>query len=135
MKMPYALPLLGLAAGCMTEAPPTEMSAAAQMKITDALAGRVQAGPPQNCVSQRNLRGNRSAGEGAIVFRTVGSDLIYVNRPRAGCPEIRSGRAIRVRTTTSQLCSGDIVEVFDPLQNFGFGGCALGEFTPYRRPK
>jgi hypothetical protein len=134
MKTLLALPLIALTAGCMAERP-VEMSAAAQSQLVEELQGRVQAGPPQSCVSSRTLGGNRSAGEGAIIFRTQGNDLVYVNRPPAGCPEIGRGRAIRVRTTTTQLCAGDIVEVFDPVQNFGFGGCGLGEFTPYRRPR
>lgn len=134
MKTLLALPLIALTAGCMAERP-MEMSVGEQNELAEALRGRVQAGPPQSCVSSRTLRGNDSVGEGAIIFRTTGSDLVYVNRPPAGCPEIRQGRAIRVRTTTTQLCSGDIVEVFDPVQNFGFGACGLGEFTPYRRPR
>ncbi len=134
MKTLLALPLIALTAGCMTERP-MEMSAAAESQLTEELQGRVQAGPPQSCVSSRTLGGNQSVGEGAIIFRTMGSDLIYVNRPPGGCPEIGPGRAIRVRTTTTQLCTGDIVEVFDPVQNFGFGACGLGEFTPYRRPR
>jgi hypothetical protein len=32
----------------------------------------------------------------------------------------------------SQLCRGDIVTVFDPISGVEFGGCSLGEFTPYR---
>ena len=134
MKTLLALPLIALTVGCMAERP-MEMSVAAQSQLTEELQGRVQSGPPQNCVSSRTLGGNRSVGEGAIIFRTLGSDLIYVNRPPAGCPEIGSGRAIRVRTTTTQLCAGDIAEVFDPVQGFSYGGCGLGEFTPYRRPR
>jgi hypothetical protein len=86
-----------------------------------------------NCVPSRDLRGNRSAGEGAIIFEGQSRNIVYVNRPRAGCPEIRSGLALKTRTTSTQLCSGDIVEVFDPVTGFSHGGCSLGEFTPYRR--
>ena len=134
MKTLLALPLVSLTLGCMAERP-MEMSAAAQTQLAEELQGRVQAGPPQSCVSTRTLGGNRSVGEGAIIFRTTGSDLVYVNRPPAGCPEIGIGRAIRVRTTTTRLCAGDIAEIFDPIQNIGYGGCGLGEFTPYRRPR
>jgi hypothetical protein len=67
MKMLVSLPLALLAAGCTAEREPVEMSAAAQSRLAAELNGRV-AGPPQSCVSQRGLRGNRSAGEGAIIF-------------------------------------------------------------------
>ena len=134
MKTLLALPLMALTAGCMAERP-MEMSAAAQSQLTEELQGRVQAGLPQSCVQSRSLGGNRSVGEGAIIFRTMGSDLVYVNRPPGGCPEIGIGRAISVRTPSTRLCAGDIAEVFDPVQGVGFGACGLGEFTPYRRPR
>jgi hypothetical protein len=85
------------------------------------------------CVSSRDLAGNRSAGEGAIIFSGRSRNMIYVNRPVAGCPEIRPGLALKTRSPSTQLCAGDIVEVFDPVTGFGFGSCGLGEFTPYRR--
>ena len=133
MKKILTLSLVALTAGCMSERP-MEMSAEAQSELASQLGDRV-AGPPQTCVSQRHLRGNRSVGEGAIIFRTLSSDLIYVNRPPSGCPEIRQGRALKTRTTGTQLCAGDIVQVFDPVTNIDSGGCALGDFTPYRRAR
>ena len=138
MKKIIALALAALTVGCMSERPmdPGRRSLAdGPASLAEALNGRVQAGPPQNCVSQRLLRGNRSVGEEAIIFQTTGSNLVYVNRPPGGCPEVRPGRAIRTRTTTTQLCRGDIVEVFDPLNGFSSGACGLGDFTPYRRSR
>ncbi len=130
MKKIMALSLLPLA-GCMAE-PPMELSAEAQTELAAVTEGR-EAGPPRSCVPQRDLAGNRSVGDAAIVFQTRSRNLVYVNRPAAGCPEIRSGYALRTRTTINQLCSGDIVEVFDPVSGFSRGSCGLGEFTPYRR--
>jgi hypothetical protein len=109
-----------------------EMSAQAQTELAEAIQGR-SAGAPQSCVQMRDLRGNRSAGEGAIIFDSPSRNLIYVNRPAAGCPELRMGRALKTRTTTTQLCRGDIVDVFDPATGFSSGSCGLGDFTPYRR--
>jgi hypothetical protein len=134
MKKIMTLSLVGLTAGCMAEGP-MEMSPDAQSQLSAELAGRVQAGPPQSCVSQRNLGGNRSVGEEAIIFGDRSSRLLYVNRPAAGCPELNSGRALKTRTTTNQLCSGDIVDVFDPVTGISYGSCGLGEFTPYRRTR
>jgi hypothetical protein len=131
MKKIVALSLLPLMAGCM-EQRPMEMSARAQTELAAALEGRT-AEAPRNCVSSRDLRGNRSAGEGAILFDGASRNMIYVNRPAAGCPELRMGYALKTRTPSTQLCSGDIVEVFDPTTGFSSGSCALGEFTPYRR--
>lgn len=130
MKAWLALPLmLGLAA-CMPAAP-VELSAEEASELRMAIGNRAP-GRPVSCVSQRELRGNRSVGEGAIIFETIGND-IYVNRPAAGCPEIRLGRTLVTRTTGSQLCRGDIADVVDLVSNTSFGGCALGDFIPYRR--
>jgi hypothetical protein len=131
MKKIVALSLLPLMAGCM-EQRPMEMSARAQTELAAALEGR-SAGAPQSCVPSRDLRGNRSAGEGAIIFDSPSRNLIYVNRPAGGCPELRMGDALKTRTTSTRLCAGDIVQVFDPVTGFSSGSCGLGDFTPYRR--
>ncbi len=96
------------------------------------LRGRV-AGPPQDCVNEPDLGGNKSYGRGVIVFGDPTGEVIYVNRPPAGCPELTSGRALMTQTTKAQLCRGDIVTVFDPVTRMEFGGCSLGAFTPYRK--
>ena len=123
-----------LAAGACTPADPVATAQrieAGEMQLAEATRGRT-AGEPVSCVNQRTLRGNRSAGEGAIIFDGPGNTL-YVNRPPAGCPELNPGRALRTRTTSTQLCRGDIATVFDPVSGIEYGSCGLGDFTPYRR--
>ena len=119
-----------LVAGCTAEPPaaPSESDAAS---LAAALEGRT-AGQPISCVSQQTLRGNRSIGEGAILFDGPGG-TIYVNRPPAGCPRIDSGRTLVTRTTTGQLCRGDIVNVVDAPSGTEYGSCGLGDFVPYSR--
>jgi hypothetical protein len=56
-----------------------------------------------------------------------------VNRPPGGCPELKFSRALITRTTSNQLCRGDIATVFDTVSGIQFGSCGLGDFTPYRR--
>lgn len=133
MKKIVAISLATLAAAACAPAAPVEMTEAAQSQLADELRGR-SAGPSVSCVNQRNLRGNRSVGEGVIIFESS-SNLLYVNRPPAGCPELDSGRALLTRTSGTQLCRGDIATVFDPASGIHYGSCGLGEFTPYRRPR
>jgi hypothetical protein len=130
MKKLLAISLASLVAGCMP-AEPVELGAAEQSELSAVLANR-SAGATVNCVSQRDLRNNRSVGENVILFDGPGN-VIYVNRPPAGCPELTPSRALVTRTTSTQLCRGDIATVIDPVNGFGYGGCALGDFTPYRR--
>lgn len=128
MRSVMIVPILALAAAC-TAQPPAELSAEAQSELNVELAGRT-AGAPQMCVRQFDLTGNRTVG-GALVFGTRGRDVVYVNQ--ADCPKLDSSRALKTRTPTGQLCSGDIVEVFDPVAGFSYGRCGLQAFTPYRR--
>lgn len=130
MKKYLALPLIALAAGCVP-AEPVELSAAEQGELSAALAGRV-AGPAVSCVNLRDIRGNRSVGEGAILFEGVG-DTVYLNRPPAGCPDLHETRTLITRTPTGRICSGDIATVSDLASGIQFGSCGLGDFTPYRR--
>ena len=126
-----ALPLLaGLVAGCMAQEP-VELSPAAQTRLAQELEGRT-AGPSQACVPQQTLRGNRSIGDGVMLFDGPG-EIVYVNRPAGGCPSLEFGRALVTRSISSQLCRGDIVTVVDPTTGTEYGGCGLGDFVPYRR--
>lgn len=102
-------------------------------RLAKALEGRVP-GDPVNCVATRDLRGNEGFGTDIIVFkgRRSSSD-VYVNRPPAGCGNFDRSTALIVRTTTTRLCKGDIVQLYDPSLGNQYGGCGLGEFVPYRK--
>jgi hypothetical protein len=133
MKQIIVMAALLSAAGCAASAEQgAEMRADSEAKLGAELRDYAQAGEPVSCVNLRNLGGNRSAGEGAIIFGG-NAPRVYVNRPPAGCPALNSGRALQVRTSASQLCRGEIVTVFDPLNGIQFGSCGLGDFTPYER--
>jgi hypothetical protein len=133
MKYLILLASACLAAGCTTDTDERlDMAANDEATLAAQLRGFEPDGPPVNCVNSRDLRGNRSAGETAIVF-TGGGGRLWVNRPAAGCPDLRSSRALRTRTPSTRLCRGDIATVFDPVSRFEYGGCGLGDFEPYRR--
>jgi hypothetical protein len=133
MKYLILLASACLAAGCTTDTDErVDMAANDEATLAAQLRGFEPDGPPVNCVASRDLRGNRSAGESAIVFTGAGGRL-WVNRPSAGCPDLRSSRALRTRTPSTRLCRGDIATVFDPVSRFEYGGCGLGDFEPYRR--
>ena len=122
-----------LAAGCTTDTDErVDMRADDEASLAFQLRGLEPDGPPVQCVNTRDLKGNRSAGETAIVFSGVGGRK-WVNRPPAGCPSLGSSRALRTSTPGSRLCRGDIATVFDPVARIEFGGCGLGDFEPYRR--
>jgi hypothetical protein len=131
MKKFLVLPLAAFAAACVP-AEPVELSADEQGELAEALRGRT-AEATVACIDQRTAGGNRSIGEGVILFGDRGDSVIHVNRPAAGCPVADDSRALVVRTTSTRLCRGDIVSVVDMQSGFSHGSCALGDFTPYRR--
>ena len=133
MKKALILLLVGIGAAGMAANKSGTRSERAQARLARALEGRV-AGPPISCVYQRDLRGNSSYGDDVILFEGIGG-VLYVNRPAGGCPGLDTGRALVVRTTTSRLCRGDIATVLDPVSGTEFGGCGLGDFEPWRRPR
>jgi hypothetical protein len=100
-------------------------------ELAKILAGRAQ-GAPVSCVNSRLLEGNKGYGD-SILFHTKNSRLVYLNQTD-GCPAQRPSSAMRIRTTSTQFCRGDIVTFFDPSSGIEFGGCGLGDFTPYRKP-
>ena len=132
--------ILLLASACLAASCTTDTGERADMRASDEadlaaqLSGLEPAGPPVQCVDTRDLRGNRSAGETAIVFSGPGGRK-WVNRPAAGCPDLNFGRALKTRTISTRLCRGDIAVVFDPVSRIDYGGCGLGDFEPYRRVK
>ena len=125
---------LALLAGCaMNDPAETRMAESDRASLAAALEGYEQAGPAVSCVNQRDLQGNRSAGEGAIVFQGRTNGMLWVNRPAGGCPSLNWGRTLVTRTPSTQLCRGDIANVVDLGSGGQYGGCGLGDFTPYRR--
>lgn len=130
MKAALTLLIAGLAAGCTMESEPIERTAAARSAIAEATEGRV-AGEPVSCINQVGLRGTRTVA-GAIIFEGPGG-VVYVNEGNGGCSALAHGRAIRTSNPSGRLCRGDIVTAFEPVSGMEFGGCAMGDFVPYRR--
>ena len=138
MKYIVMLSAALLVAGCIHRGQ-TEATAGAKSQDQDAesrraaaLTGRT-AGTPQDCIGEFDLGSQETYGRHAILFTSRNDDVVYVNRPPAGCPGLSYGQGIKVRTPMSRLCRGDVVTVFDPVSKMDIGGCGLGPFTPYRR--
>ena len=125
------LPLAALAACAMADDETVETSVAADAALGEAIAGR-SAGSPVSCVRQQDLRNSRAVGDRAILFDGPGG-TVYLNRTRSPCPRIQPWHALRHQSTRTGLCSGDLIQVFDSQTGVEYGGCSLGEFTPYRR--
>ncbi len=127
-----------LAAGCAHQTRPASgvppQSVAGDPALTKALAGRV-AGAPQECVTLPTLANHKVYGTSAIAFEGVADDVVYVTRTQGPCAALLAGRAITIRGNLTRLCRGDTVISIDPDTGVEYGGCIVGPFVPYRRPR
>jgi hypothetical protein len=103
-----------------------------EVRLARALEGRV-AGKPVDCIQLRSIRSSRIIDDTAILYDTGGT--LYVNRPRAGRESLDQWDTLVTRTHSSQLCSIDVVHLYDTGSRMQTGSVFLGEFVPYRKPR
>jgi hypothetical protein len=114
---------------------PTVASAASlppEARLARMLDGRV-AGKPVSCINQRDIRSAEIIDDTAIVYRVGGK--LYVNRPRSGASWLDRDDILVTRTSSSQLCRIDAVNLIDRGSRFPSGFVSLGDFVPYSRIK
>lgn len=101
-------------------------------QLAKLLEGRV-AGEPQDCLPLTSLGSSQVIDKTAIVYRS-GSTL-WVNRPDGGANSLDDDDILVLKTTGSQLCSIDTIELRDRSSHMYSGFVSLGKFVPYRRAK
>jgi hypothetical protein len=95
------------------------------------------AGAPIECLSLDQIVSRRPSGERSILFETTGGRA-YRNDLPEQCPGLEHAgpsHIVEVEATGGQLCRGDRVRVYDPIEarNIGSGAfpqCRLGDFAP-----
>ena len=121
-------------AAAVLAAIPATASAREKLAPEDQLAklleGRI-AGEPQNCITLSMARSSQVIDKTAIVYR-VGSTL-WVNRPDGGASSLDDDDVLVLKTSGSQLCSIDTLELHDRASHMYNGFVSLGEFVPYRK--
>lgn len=108
-------------------------SAVAKDKKPDNL---VAVGDPVDCISLATIRSSHVRDDRTIDFETTGRK-VYRNTLPYSCPGLGFEERFAFKTSTSQLCSVDIITV---LQSFGGGlshgaSCGLGKFQPMQKAK
>ena len=111
--------------------PAAAASLTPDQQIAKELDGRV-AGKPTNCIYQYDIRDSRIIERTAIIYE-MRDGTLYLNRPANGADFLRRDLALVTDTHTDQLCSVDIVRLYDPVTRFESGSLGLGPFVPYRR--
>ena len=103
-----------------------------EQRLARAIEGRV-AGEPVNCLNLRNIRSSQIIDRTAIIYDVGGT--LYVNRPRSGAESLDQWDVLVTRPFGSQLCSIDVVQLYDTASRIQTGFVFLGDFVPYRRPR
>ena len=101
-------------------------------RLAREVAGRV-AGEPVDCIPFSRIRSTRIIDNTAIIYDAGGT--LYVNRPTAGRRSLDRSATLVTRTSLSQLCSIDTVQLFDTNLHSPRGFVFLGKFVPYRRAR
>lgn len=132
-KLIFSLPAATLLGSCATGPAEYTRSPDAQQELDQALAGRV-AGKPVSCIPNYRASDMQIIDDWTLLFKD--GSTIYLQNPRGGCNGIESRRNILVTTLrgTTQLCSGDINHLVDPVSGIGGGACVFSEFVPYTKP-
>ena len=100
-------------------------------KLAKALEGRT-AGKPVDCLYLRDIRSSRIFDRTAILYE-LNNGTYYLNRPEGGAQSLSWGDVLVTDTHSSQLCSIDIVRLFDTNPWMQNGFVNLGKFVPYKK--
>ena len=84
----------------------------------------------ESCVSLQRIDQTRILDKQNILFEMTNGDR-YLNTLPHKCGGLTPYRAIMYKTSINQLCSTDIITVFEPGQPApnSYGSCGLGKFT------
>ena len=101
----------------------------ASARDREAVPEAVAVGNPVDCLTLSNVRETRVHGDSVIDFHTNGNK-VYRNTLPISCPSLGFEERFLYKTSTSQICSVDIITV---LQSPGLSqgaSCGLGKFQP-----
>jgi hypothetical protein len=103
-----------------------------EARLARMLEGRVP-GKPVDCIYLPQIRSTQVISGTAIVYDA--GRTIFVNRPEGGARSLSSGDVLVTKPHANQLCSVDIVRVFDQGTRFERGFVNLGDFVPYTKAR
>jgi len=125
-SLTFAIVIMLVVSGCAGTA--SRLAIAADAELAQLLNNRI-AGKPVQCINLRQIRSSHVIARKAIVYE-VSRRLLYVNQPRWGAEALSRDSVLLSRTSSTNLCNGEIVRLLDPGLNER-GAIALSEFIPY----
>lgn len=117
-------------ASCVSDQYAERQRAHDETKLARLLGDRVP-GEAQDCLDSRQTNGSEAVG-GQTMLYFQGS-TIYRNELIGQCSGLRADDIPVITSTSGRLCRGDMVRtVSRTTPAMTTGGCALGNFVPYR---
>ena len=128
MKMLLALPLLLIS--CAAGAPEPVRTVKMETRLTELLRGKV-AGATRSCIPLRTATRQTIIDDRTIIYR-VSANQLFRSDLDPSCSGLDDRSTLIHRTTSNNLCSGEIFEYRDAGMSFPRGSCTFGPFTEYR---
>jgi len=121
-----------MASGALLATAPAQAKPAVdpQVRLEQELGGWV-AGKPRDCINLQQIRSTRIINRTAIIY-DMGS-IRFLNRPRGGAESLSQWDTLVTDTHSSQLCSIDVVKLYDSSAHMQTSVVFLGEFVPYKK--
>lgn len=119
-------------AACAGGYEPTPLTVKQATKLDTALVG-LTPGEPVACISRFPGTDMTVISNNVLLYR-VSRKLVYRNDLIGGCNGLTRGDTLVTVSNGSQLCRGDMARSADLAIGIPTGACALGSFTPYRKP-
>ena len=124
---PYAVACLIAA---LAAAPLASARRTPEQQLDRLLAGRT-AGEPRTCIPLYPNNNSTTIDKIGIVYDVGGTR--YLTRFQGGCPQLDNDRMLVTRTPMTQICRGDIADVWTRTPATFVGTCTYGEFVPYKK--
>lgn len=104
-----------------------------QMALDKELAGLVPDPTTTTCLP--TLTRTQVKGYGKTLVYSAGSSLKYRSDTTGGCEGVGRGDILVTVSNGGRTCQGDIARTIDQASRFPTGGCGIGPFTAYRKPR
>ena len=119
-------------AGCMAQAQ-DKREARDQAAVDKALAGLVP-GKQTSCIATRLASNANTEVYGKVLLYRFSNGDVYRNDTTGGCEGNGDDLLVQIEQE-GRPCSGDIIRTVDRYSRIPTGSCALGQFTPYLKPR
>jgi hypothetical protein len=101
-----------------------------EQQLDRLLAGRT-AGEPRTCIPLYPSNDSTTISRIGIVYDVGGTR--YLTRFQGGCQQLDDDRILVTQTPMTQICRGDLANVWTRNPAMFVGTCTYGDFVPYKK--